>query len=129
MSFLLQFQLPLLSLHKLIQLPSGPGTLSPTPPYEFPLPLGGYRASVWPVTKVPKLPTGLGLEYALKRIFECFSGLFCVRLCLACQDLVGHVGHYLFSMHGFFFPQKLRKGYRVASPWPSSTALHHPSPP
>jgi hypothetical protein len=74
-SFLLQFQLPLLSLHKLIQLPSGPGTLSPTPPYEFPLPLGGYRASVWPVTKVPKLPTGLGVEYALKRIFECFSGL------------------------------------------------------
>ena len=103
MSFLLQFQLPLLSLRKLKHLPSGPDMLSPTPPYEVPLPLGGYRASVWPVTKVPKLPTGLGVEYALKRIFECFSALFCVSLCLACQDLVDHVGHYLFSVHGFPF--------------------------
>ena len=55
MSFLLQFQLPLLSLHKLKQLPSGPDTLSPTPPYEVPLPLGGNRAPVWPVAKLPKL--------------------------------------------------------------------------
>ena len=104
MSFLLQFQLPLRSLHKLIQLPSGPGTLSPTPPYEFPLPLGGYRASVWPVTKVPKLPTGLGLEYALKRIFECFSGVFCVGLCLTCENFVGHVAHSLVFVHELPFP-------------------------
>ena len=95
MSFLLQFQLPLLSLHKLKQLPSGPDTLSPTPPYEVPLPLGGYRASVWPVAKLPKLPTGLGVQYALKRTFECFSGLVCVSLCLPCENFVSHLAHLL----------------------------------
>ena len=100
MAFLLQFQLPLLSLHKLKQLPSGLDTLSPTPPYEVPLPLGGCRAALWPVTKLPKLPTGLGLEYALKRIFECFSGPFCVSLCLACENFVGHLAHLLIVVRG-----------------------------
>ena len=95
MSFLLQFQLPLLILHKLKQLPSGLDTLPPTPSHEVPLPLGGYLAPVWPVAKLPKLPTGLGLQYALKRIFECFSGLFCVSLCLACENFIGHLAHLL----------------------------------
>ena len=96
MSFLLHFQLPLLSLHKLKHLPSGPDTLSPTPPYEVPLPLRGYLAPVWPVAKLSKLPTSHGLEYTLKRIFECFSGLlFCVSLCLACENFVGHLAHLL----------------------------------
>ena len=95
MSFLLQFQLPLLSLHKLKQFPSGLNTLSPTPPYEGLLPLGGYRGSVWPIAKLPKLPTGFGLEHALKCIFECFSGPFCVSPCLACENFVGHLAHVL----------------------------------
>ena len=105
MSFLLQFQLPLLSLHKLKQLPSGLDALSPTPPYEIPPPLGGNRASVWPVAKLPKLPTGLGLENALKRIFEWFSGLFCVSLCLTCENFVGHLAHLLVVVRGKPLPE------------------------
>ena len=50
MSFLLQFQPPLLSLHKLKQLPSGLNTLPPTPPYElciaFPATLHGDPRSL-----------------------------------------------------------------------------------
>jgi hypothetical protein len=105
LSFLLQFQFPLLSLHKLKHLPSGPDTLSPTPPYEVPLPLGGYRAPVWPVAKLSKLPTGLGLEYALKCVFECFSGLVCVSLCLACENFVGHLAHLLLVMRSKPLPE------------------------
>ena len=104
MSFLLRFQLPLLSLHKLKHLPSGPDTLSPTPPYEVPLPLGGYRAPVWPVAKLSKLPTGLGVEYALKRIFECFSGLFYVSPDLTRENFDGHVGYSLVLVHELPFP-------------------------
>ena len=104
MAFLLQFQLPLLSLHKLKHLPSGPDTLSPTPPYEVPLPLGGYRAPVWPVAKLPKLPTGLGRENALKRIFERSSGLFCVSPCLAFENFDGHVEYSLVLVHKLPFP-------------------------
>ena len=105
MSFLLQFQLPLLSLHKLKQLPSCLDTLSPTPPYEVPLPLGGYRASLGPVAKLSKLSTGLGLEYALKRIFEWFSGLFCVSLCLTCENFVDHLAHLLVVVRGKPLPE------------------------
>ena len=104
MAFLLQFQLPLLSLHKLKHLPSGPDTLSPTPPYEVPLPLGGYRAPVWPVAKLPKLPTGLGFANALKRILERFSSVFCVGLSLTCENFVDHIRCSLVFVHELPFP-------------------------
>jgi hypothetical protein len=80
------------------------GTLSPTSACEIFLPLGSYRALVWPVAKFSKLPTGLGLQNALERIFECFSSPLCISLCLAREDFVGHLGYSLVFVHQLPFP-------------------------
>jgi hypothetical protein len=63
------------------------------------LPLRRRFATLLPVAKLPKLPTGLGFENALKRIFERFSGLFCVSPCLAFENFDGHVDHSLVLVH------------------------------
>jgi hypothetical protein len=95
----LQFHLSLLNLRKPKLLPSGLDTLSPTPPYEVLLPLGRPLATVGSIAKLPKVPTCLGLENALKGIFECFSGMFCVGLCLTCENFVSHIGYSLVFVH------------------------------
>ena len=60
---------------------------------------------MWPVAKLSKLPTSHGLEYTLKRIFECFSGLFCMSLCLACENFVGQFAHVLVIVRGKPLPE------------------------
>src|SRR3954453_4225990 len=57
-----------------------------------------------PVAKLPKLPTGLGAENALKRIFERSSGLFGVSPCLAFENFDGHVEYSLVLVHKHPFP-------------------------
>ena len=49
-------------------------------------------------------PASLGLENALKGILERFSGVFCVGLCLTCENFVGHVAHSLVFVHELPFP-------------------------
>ena len=85
-------------------LPSGLDTLSPAPPCEVLVPLGRFRAAVGPVAKLSKLPASLGIENALKRILERFSGVFCVGLCLTCENFVGHVAYSLVFVHEIPFP-------------------------
>jgi hypothetical protein len=68
------------------------------------LPLGGQFATVLSVAKLPKLPTRLGLENALKRIFERFSALFCASPCLAFENFDDHVEYSLVLVHKLPFP-------------------------
>jgi hypothetical protein len=105
LAFLQQLQLPQLSLYKHKLLPQlSLGTLSPTPPSELTLLLGRHFVTRRPVTKLPKLPTSLCLENTLKRIFERFSGLFCVSACLTCENFDGHLRSSLVLVHKLPFP-------------------------
>jgi hypothetical protein len=104
LAFLQQLQLPQLSLYKHKLLPSSLDTLSPTPPSELTLLLGRHFVPRRPVTKLPKLPTSLGLENTLKRIFERFSGLFCVSACLTCENFDCHLRYSLVLVHKLPFP-------------------------
>ena len=52
-----------------------------------------------PVAKLLKLPTGLGLENALKRIFEQISGLSCLSPGLTCENFDGRLGYSLVLVH------------------------------
>jgi hypothetical protein len=63
------------------------------------VPLRCPRTTVVPVTKLPKPPTGLGLENTLERIFEQFSGLFCLSSGLTRENFDGHVGYSLVLVH------------------------------
>jgi hypothetical protein len=63
------------------------------------LPLERPLASVRPIAKLPKVPTGLGLENALKGIFEWFSSMFCLSPGLTCENFDGHVGYSLVLVH------------------------------
>ena len=68
------------------------------------MPLGCFRAAVGPVAKLSKLPASVGIENALKRILERFSGVVCVGLSLTCEDFVGHVAYSLGFVHELAFP-------------------------
>jgi hypothetical protein len=72
------------------------------------LPLPCLPIAVRPVAQLRKLPAGFSLENDLKRIFERFSGSFCARPCLACENFVRHVGYSLVLLHGLPFSLSLQ---------------------
>src|SRR5215207_10846872 len=48
-------------------------------------------------------PTGLGADNSVKRVLQRLPAPSCTNCRLAGQNLVDHVGHYLFSVHDFPF--------------------------
>jgi hypothetical protein len=67
------------------------------------LPLPCLPTAVRPVAQLRKLPADLSFENDLKRIFERFSGSFCARPRLACENFVRHVDYSLVLLHGLPF--------------------------
>ena len=60
-------------------------------------PCGPSRSSL-------RWPTGHGLENALKGIFECYSGLFCLSPSLTRENIVDHIRYSLVFVHELPFP-------------------------
>jgi hypothetical protein len=77
--------------------------LGPLPRHVL-LPLVRLLVAVWPLAKLLKLSSGLGVANGLERLFEGFPGPLGAGSRLPSQDLVGHLAHSLLLFHGLLLP-------------------------